>query len=65
MLKAGDKVYIDGTKEEGIVKEVHPHEIARSRCKRVKGTRCANTPTRICGWTRRWTKRPVLSTTSA
>jgi hypothetical protein len=27
MLKAGDKVYIDGTKEEGIVKEVHPHEI--------------------------------------
>lgn len=27
MLKAGDRVYIDGTKEEGIVKEVHPHEI--------------------------------------
>jgi bifunctional DNA-binding transcriptional regulator/antitoxin component of YhaV-PrlF toxin-antitoxin module len=27
MLKAGDKVYIDGTKEEGIVKEVHPHEV--------------------------------------
>ncbi|MGA8796789.1 MAG: hypothetical protein WB526_06955 [Candidatus Cybelea sp.] len=27
MLKAGDKVYIDGTKEEGIVKEVHPREV--------------------------------------
>jgi len=27
MLKVGDKVYIDGTREEGIVKEVHPHEI--------------------------------------
>jgi hypothetical protein len=27
MLKAGDRVFIDGTKEEGTVKEVHPHEI--------------------------------------
>jgi hypothetical protein len=27
MLKAGDRVYIDGTKEEGTIKEVHPHEI--------------------------------------
>jgi len=27
MLKVGDKVYVDGTKEEGIVREVHPHEI--------------------------------------
>ena len=27
MLKAGDRVYIDGTNEEGTVKEVHPHEI--------------------------------------
>jgi hypothetical protein len=27
MLKAGDRVYIDGTKEEGTVKEVHPHEV--------------------------------------
>jgi len=27
MLKAGDHVYIDGTNEEGTVKEVHPHEI--------------------------------------
>jgi hypothetical protein len=27
MFKAGDKVYIDGTHEEGIVKAVHPHEI--------------------------------------
>lgn len=27
MLKVGDKVYIDGTTEEGIVKAVHPHEI--------------------------------------
>jgi hypothetical protein len=27
MLKAGDRVYIDGTKEEGTVKDVHPHEI--------------------------------------
>ena len=27
MLKPGDRVYIDGTREEGTVKEVHPHEI--------------------------------------
>jgi hypothetical protein len=27
LLKAGDKVYIDGTSEEGTVKEVHAHEI--------------------------------------
>jgi hypothetical protein len=27
MLKAGDKVFIDGTNEEGTVKEVHPHEV--------------------------------------
>jgi hypothetical protein len=27
MLKVGDRVYIDGSKEEGTVKEVHPHEI--------------------------------------
>jgi len=27
MLKLGDRVYIDGTKEEGTVEEVHPHEI--------------------------------------
>jgi hypothetical protein len=27
MLKAGDHVYIDGTKEEGTVKEVHAHEV--------------------------------------
>jgi hypothetical protein len=27
MLKIGDKVYIDGTNEEGTVKEVHPHEV--------------------------------------
>ena len=27
MLKRGDKVYIDGTQEVGVVKEVHPHEI--------------------------------------
>ena len=27
MLKVGDRVYIDGTSEEGLVKEVHPHEI--------------------------------------
>lgn len=27
MLKAGDRVYIDGTKEEGVVKAVHPHEV--------------------------------------
>jgi hypothetical protein len=27
MLKAGDHVYIDGTKEEGTVKAVHPHEV--------------------------------------
>ena len=26
-LKAGDRVYIDGTREEGTVKEVHPHEV--------------------------------------
>jgi hypothetical protein len=27
MLKVGDHVYIDGTREEGTVKAVHPHEI--------------------------------------
>jgi hypothetical protein len=27
MLKLGDRVYIDGTNEEGTVKEVHPHEV--------------------------------------
>jgi hypothetical protein len=27
MLKPGDKVFIDATNEEGIVKDVHPHEI--------------------------------------
>jgi hypothetical protein len=27
MFKAGDRVFIDGTREEGIVKEVHPHEV--------------------------------------
>ena len=27
MFKVGDKVYIDGTNEEGTVKDVHPHEI--------------------------------------
>ena len=27
MLKSGDHVYIDGTREEGTVKDVHPHEI--------------------------------------
>ncbi len=27
MLKAGDKVYIDGSEEEGTVKEVQRHEI--------------------------------------
>ena len=26
MLRVGDKVYLDGTNEEGTVKEVHPHE---------------------------------------
>lgn len=27
MLKVGDRVYIDGTREEGTVKDVHPHEV--------------------------------------
>jgi hypothetical protein len=27
MLKVGDRVRIDGTEEEGTVREVHPHEI--------------------------------------
>ena len=27
MLKPGDKVFIDGTNEEGVVKDVHPHEV--------------------------------------
>ncbi len=27
MLKAGDHVYIDGTTDEGVVKEVHAHEV--------------------------------------
>ena len=26
MLHLGDHVYIDGTTQEGIVKEIHPHE---------------------------------------
>jgi len=27
MLKAGDNVFIDGTREQGTVKDVHPHEV--------------------------------------
>jgi len=27
VLKAGDKVFIDGTNEEGVVRAVHPHEV--------------------------------------
>jgi hypothetical protein len=27
MFKPGDRVYIDGTNEEGTVKDVHPHEV--------------------------------------
>jgi hypothetical protein len=27
MLKIGDRVFIDGTEEEGTVKHVHPHEV--------------------------------------
>ena len=27
MLIAGDRVFIDGTNEEGTVKDVHPHEV--------------------------------------
>jgi len=27
MLKAGDRVFVDATKEEGTVKEVHPHQV--------------------------------------
>ena len=27
MLKAGDRVYIDGTADEGTVKTVQPHEV--------------------------------------
>ena len=27
MLKTGDRVFIDGTNEEGTVKEVHPHDV--------------------------------------
>lgn len=27
MLKPGDRVFIDGTNEEGTVKEIHPHEV--------------------------------------
>lgn len=26
-MKVGDRVYIDGTKEEGTVKDIHPHVI--------------------------------------
>ena len=36
MLKVGDKVYIDGTHDEGIVKDVHPHEVL-VRVKRAEG----------------------------
>jgi hypothetical protein len=27
MFQPGDHVYIDGTNEEGTVKDVHPHEV--------------------------------------
>ena len=27
MFKPGDRVFIDGSSEEGIVKDVHPHEV--------------------------------------
>jgi hypothetical protein len=27
MFKQGDRVYIDGTREEGTVKDVYPHQI--------------------------------------
>jgi hypothetical protein len=27
MLRIGDRVYIDGTKLEGTIKEVHPHGV--------------------------------------
>ena len=27
MLKVGDRVFIDATREEGTVKEVHPHDV--------------------------------------
>ncbi len=27
MLKVGDRVFIDGSNEEGTVKEVHPHDV--------------------------------------
>ncbi len=27
MLKRGDRVFLDGTQEEGVVREVHPHEV--------------------------------------
>ncbi|MGA7356216.1 MAG: hypothetical protein WA431_15725 [Candidatus Cybelea sp.] len=27
MFKPGDRVYIDGSNEEGTVKDVHPHEV--------------------------------------
>jgi hypothetical protein len=36
MLKAGDRVFIDATKEVGTVKEVHPHE-AIVRIKTTQG----------------------------
>jgi hypothetical protein len=36
MLKAGDKVFIDATSEEGTVKEVRRHEIV-VRVKTVQG----------------------------
>lgn len=36
MLKVGDRVFIDGTKEEGTVKDVHPHEIV-VRVKTLQG----------------------------
>jgi hypothetical protein len=36
MLKAGDRVFIDKTSEEGTVKEVHPHEVV-VRVKTLQG----------------------------
>jgi hypothetical protein len=26
MLKVGDQVYLSGSQEQGVVKEIHPHE---------------------------------------
>ena len=47
MLKVGDRVYVQGTQEQGTVKEIHPHE-ALVRVESPAATRNENSPLRAC-----------------